>query len=646
MSVLRPKLPQRSRWMVLLIVFGTVALMMRTLSHFANQWYRPLTYSEFYRLVQDNPTTQEITEARLVEDHIEGKLKNGTGFHVYIPTQDQDFLKLLRQNITKFDVQPPQAGFLGILMALSPWIILFGIMWFVTRSAQGGGRLLAFGKSRARLISPETQTRVTFDDVAGIDEAKEELREIIEFLKDPKRFQRLGGKIPKGVLLIGLPGTGKTLLAKAVAGEANVPFYSISGSDFVEMFVGVGASRVRDLFEQARRNARQGGKGAIVFIDEIDAVGRQRFAGIGGGHDEREQTLNALLVEMDGFDTQEGIILMAATNRPDVLDPALLRPGRFDRQVVISLPDIVGREAILKVHMRKIKLDKTVDLKSVARQTPGFSGADLANLANEAALLAARLNKDVVEMPELEKALERVIAGPERKSRMLNEKEKKITAYHESGHALIALITPETDPLHKVSIIPRGAHALGYTMQLPIEDRYTMSRNELTARMTVMMGGRAAEEIVFGEITTGAQNDIENATGMARRMVCEFGMSDRLGNLTYGKRERQMFLGRDLFEERNYSEQTAVWIDEEVRRLVDTAYERAHQTLIKYRAQLETLATTLLEKEVLDGEEVTRLLGDMISTNHSGASGVSPQSGASLSSSQVANDHPNTGPTA
>ncbi len=646
MSVLRPKLPQRSRWMVLLIVFGTVALMMRTLSHFANQWYRPLTYSEFYRLVQDNPTTQEITEARLVEDHIEGKLKNGTGFHVYIPTQDQDFLKLLRQNITKFDVQPPQAGFLGILMALSPWIILFGIMWFVTRSAQGGGRLLAFGKSRARLISPETQTRVTFDDVAGIDEAKEELREIIEFLKDPKRFQRLGGKIPKGVLLIGLPGTGKTLLAKAVAGEANVPFYSISGSDFVEMFVGVGASRVRDLFEQARRNARQGGKGAIVFIDEIDAVGRQRFAGIGGGHDEREQTLNALLVEMDGFDTQEGIILMAATNRPDVLDPALLRPGRFDRQVVISLPDIVGREAILKVHMRKIKLDKTVDLKSVARQTPGFSGADLANLANEAALLAARLNKDVVEMPELEKALERVIAGPQRKSRMLNEKEKKITAYHESGHALIALITPETDPLHKVSIIPRGAHALGYTMQLPIEDRYTMSRNELTARMTVMMGGRAAEEIVFGEITTGAQNDIENATGMARRMVCEFGMSDRLGNLTYGKRERQMFLGRDLFEERNYSEQTAVWIDEEVRRLVDTAYERAHQTLIKYRAQLETLATTLLEKEVLDGEEVTRLLGDMISTNHSGASGVSPQSGASLSSSQVANDHPNTGPTA
>ncbi|MBI2495501.1 MAG: ATP-dependent zinc metalloprotease FtsH, partial [Candidatus Omnitrophica bacterium] len=440
-------------------------------------------------------------------------------------------------------------------------------------------------------------------------EAKEELREIIEFLKDPKRFQRLGGKIPKGVLLIGLPGTGKTLLAKAVAGEANVPFYSISGSDFVEMFVGVGASRVRDLFEQARRNARQGARGAIIFIDEIDAVGRQRFAGIGGGHDEREQTLNALLVEMDGFDTQEGIILMAATNRPDVLDPALLRPGRFDRQVIISLPDILGREAILKVHTRKIKLAKGVDLKAVARQTPGFSGADIANLANEAALLAARLNKEVVGLEELEQALERVIAGPERKTRVLNDREKKITAFHESGHALVALLTPETDPLHKVSIIPRGAHALGYTMQLPIEDRYTMSKTELIARMTVMMGGRAAEELVFNEVTTGAQNDIETATEMARRMICEFGMSDRLGNLTYGRRERQMFLGRDLFEERNYSEQTAVLIDEEIRRLIDVCYARARQTLAAHRTKLDLLANTLLEREVLDGEEVKRLVG-------------------------------------
>ncbi len=614
MSTLRPAPPQRSRWMLYLIIgLGTIVLM-RALSHYAGQFYRPMAYSDFYRLVQENPTTGEITEARLVEDRIEGRRKDGTSFQVFVPPQDEELLKLVRQNVSKFDVQPPQAGFLGILMAFSPWIILMGIMWLLMRSAQGGGRLLAFGKSRARLISPETQTKVTFDDVAGIEEAKEELREIIEFLKDPKRFQRLGGKIPKGVLLIGLPGTGKTLLAKAVAGEANVPFYSISGSDFVEMFVGVGASRVRDLFEQARRNARQGGKGAIIFIDEIDAVGRQRFAGIGGGHDEREQTLNALLVEMDGFDTQEGIILMAATNRPDVLDPALLRPGRFDRQVVISLPDIVGREAILKVHVRKIKLGKDVDLKAIARQTPGFSGADLANLANEAALLAARRNKEAVDMPEFEQAIERVIAGPERKTRVLNEREKKVTAFHEAGHALVALFTPHTDPLHKVSIIPRGAHALGYTMQLPIEDRYTMSKQELIARMTVMMGGRAAEELVFKEITTGAQNDIENATDMARRMVCEFGMSERLGNLTYGKRERQIFLGRDLFEERNYSEQTAVLIDEEVRRFVDACYDEARRVLTEQRAKLDLVANTLLEKEVLDGEEVKRLAGAVPAT--------------------------------
>ena len=608
MSALRPMPPQRSRWLaVLFIGIGTIALM-RLLTYYAGQWHRQVSYSELYQMVQENPTTQEIVEVKVIDDRVEGRLKDGTGFSAFIPPRDEEILKLMRQNVPRVDVQPPQAGLFGIIMALSPWIIFLTIMWFVMRSSQGGGRLLSFGKSRAKLISPETQTRVTFDDVAGIDEAKEELREIIEFLKDPKRFQRLGGKIPKGVLLIGLPGTGKTLLAKAVAGEANVPFYSISGSDFVEMFVGVGASRVRDLFEQARRNARQGGKGAIIFIDEIDAVGRQRFAGIGGGHDEREQTLNALLVEMDGFDTQEGIILMAATNRPDVLDPALLRPGRFDRQVVISLPDIVGREAILKVHTRKIKLAKEVDLKPIARQTPGFSGADLANLANEAALLAARLNKEVVSMPEIEKAIERVIAGPERKTRVLNEKEKKITAFHESGHALVALLTPDTDPLHKVSIIPRGAHALGYTMQLPIEDRYTMSKRELIARMTVMMGGRAAEELVFNEITTGAQNDLETATAMARRMVCEFGMSERLGNLTYGKRERQMFLGRDLFEERNYSEQTAVLIDEEIRRLVDICYAHARQSLVDHRTQLDLLAARLLEREVLDGEEVKKLV--------------------------------------
>ena len=631
--------PQRWRWMLLMLVgLGTVALL-RSVSYYASQWHRPVTYSELYRLVQENLETKEIKEARLVDNRIEGQFRDGRSFYVFMPTQDDELIKLLRLNVPNFDVQPPQAGLLGILVAFAPWIILLGITWFVMRSAQGGGRLLSFGKSRARLVTPEAHTRVTFDDVAGIDEAKEELREIIEFLKDPKRFQRLGGKIPKGVLLIGLPGTGKTLLAKAVAGEASVPFYSISGSDFVEMFVGVGASRVRDLFEQARRNARQGGKGAIIFIDEIDAVGRQRFAGIGGGHDEREQTLNALLVEMDGFDTQEGLILMAATNRPDVLDPALLRPGRFDRQVMISLPDIVGREAILKVHTRKIRLAKDVDLKSVARQTPGFSGADLANLANEAALLAARRNKDVVDTEEMEAALERVIAGPERKTRMLNEKEKKITAFHESGHALVALLTPETDPLHKVSIIPRGAHALGYTMQLPVEDRYTMSKKELVARMTVMMGGRAAEEIVFNEITTGAQNDIETATDMARRMVCEFGMSDRLGNLTYGRRERQMFLGRDLFEDRNYSEQTAVLIDEEIRRLVDACYLRARQELLEHRTQLETIANALIDKEVLDGEEVKRLIG-LPSAPASPRGTLDAPAGPASKSLHSGNDHP------
>ncbi len=611
MSTLRPQPPPRSRWLLVLLVGLGAMVLVRMLHEYAGQWHRQVSYSEFYRLVQNNPATQEILEVRLVDDRMEGRFKDGGWFTVFVPPGDEELLKLVRQHVPSVEVQPPQAGFFGILVALSPWIIFLGITWFLMRSAQGGGRLLAFGKSHARLVTPETQARVTFDDVAGIDEAKEELREIIEFLKDPKRFQRLGGKIPKGVLLIGLPGTGKTLLAKAVAGEANVPFYSISGSDFVEMFVGVGASRVRDLFEQARRKARQGGRGAIVFIDESEAVGRHRFAGIGGGHDEREQTLNALLVEMDGFDTQEGIILMAATNRPDVLDPALLRPGRFDRQVVISLPDIVGREAILKVHTRKIKLDKDVDLKPIARQTPGFSGADLANLANEAALLAARLNKEVVGMGEIEQAIERAVAGPERKTRVLNEREKKITAFHESGHALVALLTPETDPLHKVSIIPRGAHALGYTMQLPIEDRYTMSRRELLARMTVMMGGRAAEALIFNEITTGAQNDIETATNLARRMVCEFGMSERLGSLTYGRRERQMFLGRDLFEERNYSEQTAIWIDEEIRRLVDSCYGRARQLLIEHRTQLDLLADALLDREVLDGEEVKKLVGPL-----------------------------------
>ena len=425
-----------------------------------------------------------------------------------------------------------------------PVLLLIGFFWFFVYRGmqQGGNRVFSFGKSRAKLVGKE-KSPITFKDVAGVDEAKEELQEIIEFLKDPQRFTRLGGKIPKGVLLMGPPGTGKTLLAKAVAGEAAVPFFSISGSDFVEMFVGVGAARVRDLFEQAKRAAKTGGKGAIIFVDEIDAVGRQRFAGIGGGHDEREQTLNALLVEMDGFDTHAGVILIASTNRPDVLDPALLRPGRFDRQVVIERPDIKGREEILRVHSRTVKLAAEVDLAKLARQTPGFSGADLANLINEAALLSARRKKDAVAQPELEESIERVMVGPERRSRVISKREKRIKAVHESGHAIVALFTPNLDPVHKISIIPRGYGIGGYTLQLPDEDRNLITRKELLDRIMVLLGGRVAEEIYFGEISSGASDDLEKATHYAQAMVCELGMSEKLGNLTFGKKDRQVFLG-------------------------------------------------------------------------------------------------------
>ena len=430
------------------------------------------------------------------------------------------------------------------------------MLWFFSyRGSEMGNRIWSFGKVKARLGS-DSKEKVTFADVAGVDEAKEELQEVIEFLKDPKKFQRLGGKIPKGVLLVGPPGCGKTLIAKAVAGEANVPFFNISGSDFVEMFVGVGASRVRDLFEQGRKAAKTFGRGSIIFIDEIDAVGRLRFSGIGGGHDEREQTLNQLLVEMDGFDPQEGIILIAATNRPDTLDPALLRPGRFDRHVVIDRPDIKGREAILKVHVTKIKLGSDVSLEEIARQTPGFSGADLANLCNEAALLAARYNRESVGKKEMQAAIERVVAGPERKSRVISAKEKEIVAFHEAGHSLLSLLIPGVDPLHKVSIIPRGVAALGYTLQLPLQDRYIMMKSELLGRITVLLGGRASENLNFNDITTGSENDIEMATQLARRMVCEFGMSEKVGYLTLGRREGLIFLGKNLAEERNYSIQT------------------------------------------------------------------------------------------
>ncbi len=466
---------------------------------------------------------------------------------------------------------------------------------------------MSFGKSRARQVSPDRE-KVTFNDVAGVDEAKEELKEIIEFLKDPKRFQRLGGKIPKGVLLMGPPGCGKTMLAKAVAGEAEVPFFSISGSDFVEMFVGVGASRVRDLFDQGKKAAHVGGKGCILFIDEIDAVGRQRFAGIGGGHDEREQTLNALLSEMDGFDTQVGVILIAATNRPDVLDPALLRPGRFDRRIIVDRPDIVGREAILKVHTKNIKLGSSVDLKAIASQTPGFSGADIANLTNEAAILAARNNKESVGKEELEAAIERVIAGPEKKSKVISKEEKALTAYHESGHALLALILPEADPLHKVSILPRGM-ALGYTMTPPVEDRHIYTKKKLMVEITKAMGGRASEEIIFNELSTGAQSDLRMVTDEARMMVTRFGMSEKLGHLTFGKPHEQIFLGRDITEEKDYSEVTAQLIDKEVRRIVDECYNRAKELLTKHKDKLKLLAEALLEKEVLGAKEVQKIVG-------------------------------------
>lgn len=606
-----PDNKERQNKLILLMMLILGAILLFRFSSAQIGLSRVLTYSEFYSMIRENKATPLIKSATLTENQIQGRLSSGANFIVNIPSTDPDLLQLLRDNVPEFDVKPQRTSLLANLFySLGPMILFIAFLYFfVYRGAvQGGSKILAFGRSRAQQISPD-QNKVTFNDVAGVDEAKEELREVIDFLKDPKKFQRLGGKIPKGVLLMGPPGTGKTLLAKAVSGEAGVPFYHISGSDFVEMFVGVGASRVRDLFDQAKKSAKAFQKGCIIFIDEIDAVGRQRFAGIGGGHDEREQTLNALLVEMDGFNTQEGIILIAASNRPDVLDPALMRPGRFDRQIVIDRPDVVGREAILKVHTRKVKLAKEVDLKSIARQTPGFSGADLANLANEAALLAARRDKDAVDMKDLGDAIERVVAGPERKSRVIGEYEKKITAYHEAGHALLALLTPGADPLHKVSIIPRGTAALGYTMQFPLEDRYTMTKKELQARLVVALGGRVSEELNFNEVTTGAQNDLEFVTGIARRMVCEFGMSEVLGNLTFGRRDHPLFLGRDLFEERNYSEQTAQLIDQEVKKIVDECYARAKEELLKNKEKLAKLAGTLLEKEVMDGEEVKGIIG-------------------------------------
>jgi len=515
-----------------------------------------------------------------------------------------DMIKDLRAKNVEIDIAPQKdSSFVSALVMYGPLILLVAIWFVIMRQMQAGGnKALSFGKSRAKLLTP-TQKKVTFKDVAGVEEAKVELQEIIEFLKDPQKFQKLGGKIPKGVLLIGPPGTGKTLLARAVAGEANVPFFTISGSDFVEMFVGVGASRVRDLFEQGKKNAP-----CIIFIDEIDAVGRHRGAGLGGGHDEREQTLNALLVEMDGFDTNEGVILVAATNRPDVLDPALLRPGRFDRRVVVDRPDLRGREQILKVHTRSTPLAENVDLTIIARGTPGFSGADLANLVNEAALNAARFNKKKVEMIDFEYAKDKVMMGPERKSMIMTEDEKKNTAYHEGGHALVAAMLPDADPVHKVTIIPRG-RALGVTMQLPSEDKYSHTKEYLDAMITVMMGGRIAEEKFLGHMTTGAGNDIERATDMARKMVCEWGMSE-LGPLTFGRPEQEIFLGRDFGRTQDYSQETANQIDAEVKRIVTSAYDKAKQLIEGNQKAMHRIARTLLEKEVLDGDEVLQIIAD------------------------------------
>ncbi len=577
------------------------------LSPYVTGTVKELAYSEFYAVLKNDP--QQIKSLVKVEDELQGEYKDNTKFKLNIPENDQELLKLIREQKVHFKVNPIRTFWPALLLNLAPFLFLIFIWWMMAaRGEQLGNKIMGFGKVRPKLHGESGSEKVTFNDVAGVDEAKEELSEVIEFLKDPRKFQKLGGKIPKGVLLVGPPGTGKTLLARAVAGEAGVPFYSISGSDFVEMFVGVGASRVRDLFEQGRRAAKTSAKGAIIFIDEIDAVGRLRFSGIGGGHDEREQTLNALLVEMDGFDAVQGLILIAATNRPDTLDPALLRPGRFDRHIIVHLPDIKGREEILKVHTRKLKLDPAVDLKSIASLTPGFSGADIANLCNEAALLGARYNKEAIDMSDFEKSVERVLMGPEKKTHIMSKKEKEITAIHESGHALLSLLLPEVNPLKKVSIIPRGL-AGGYTFTPPLEDRHYWTKKELVAEITMMLGGRASEETKLGEVTTGAQNDLETATHMARRMVTQFGMSEQLGNVTLGKREGLVFLGRDLMEERNYSEDTAKLIDDEVKKIIDSAYVGAKQLLQENTDKLTLLANTLLEKEVLNDQEVKKLLG-------------------------------------
>jgi len=597
-----------NRYLRNLVVWGIILAVV--IYFFVGPLYRArapreeISYSQFI----DHAEAGRVKEVTIGDETITGKLKDGTpegtSFRTYVPSNDTSYLAILQARGTQINVEPRNRNAIwpNILSTMLPFLLLIGLWMLMLRQAQSGSnQAMSFGKSRARLHT-ENRPKSTFEDVAGVDEAKEELQEVIEFLKHPKKFQALGAKIPRGVLLVGPPGSGKTLLAKAVAGEASVPFFSISGSEFVEMFVGVGASRVRDLFEQAKKSAP-----CLVFIDEIDAVGRQRGAGLGGGHDEREQTLNQLLVEMDGFDPNAGIILIAATNRPDILDPALLRPGRFDRRIVVDNPDSKGRRAILDVHIRGKPLAEDIDLEILAKHTPGFSGADLANLVNEAALLAARRNKKKVTKSEMEEAIERVIAGPQRRSRVLSAKEREIAAYHEGGHALLGKLLPHADPPHKVTILPRGM-TLGYVISAPPEDKYTYTKNELLDRITAALGGRVAEELVFGESTTGAQNDFEQATELARRMVTEFGMSEKLGPMALGKRHGPVFLGRDLIETRNYSEEIAYEIDKETRKIIDECYDHARQVITEARDKLERIAHALLERESLEGSQLERVM--------------------------------------
>ena len=606
-----------------LVLWAAICMVMIVLFNLFNQPPVPpndLNYTEFLTKVRQG----EVTSVKIQGSRITGVLVNDQRFSSYSPNDPTLVDTLVKNNVqVKAEPEEDAPWYMTVLISWFPMLLLIGVWIFFMRQMQGGGgKAMSFGRSRAKMVTQE-ETKVTFADVAGVDEAKEELQEIVDFLSNPKKFTRLGGRIPKGVLLVGGPGTGKTLLARAVAGEAGVPFFSISGSDFVEMFVGVGAARVRDLFIQGKKNAP-----CLIFIDEIDAVGRQRGAGLGGGHDEREQTLNAMLVEMDGFESNEGVILIAATNRPDVLDPALLRPGRFDRQVVVPNPDLKGRKRILEVHTRKTPLSPEVDLDVLARGTPGFSGADLENLVNEAALHAAKLSQDKVTMLDFEEAKDKVMMGKERRSMILSDEEKKTTAYHEAGHTLVAKFLPGTDPIHKVSIIPRG-RALGVTMQLPVDDRHTYSKTYLQNNLAVLFGGRAAEEIVFNSITTGAGNDIERATAMAKRMVCEWGMSEEFGPMALGKKDDEVFLGRDMAHIKDYSDETAKLIDLEVKRILGDAYNRAKTILQDNLELLHALSLSLIERETLTGEEVAKIIqGEPLAPQGNGgrnAAGAAPE---------------------